>query len=95
MNKFSLGRVVATPGALRALAATGESAADFLTKHQQGDWGVVCKSDQQANEASLKDGSRILSAYLLKDGTKIWVLTEAVGDDGQRASTCILLPEEY
>ena len=41
------------------------------------------------------DGSRILSAFRLKTGVKVWVLTEAVGDDGKRASTCLLLPEEY
>jgi hypothetical protein len=34
--------------------------------------------------------TRILSAYHLKDGTKIWIITEA-----DRSSTCILLPSEY
>jgi hypothetical protein len=28
-------------------------------------------------------------------GVKIWIITEAAGDDGNRASTCILLPDEY
>ncbi len=28
-------------------------------------------------------------------GVKIWVITEAVNDEGNRSSTCILLPEEY
>lgn len=42
------------------------------------------------NERSAADGLRILSAYRLRDGTKIWVITEA-----DRSSTCILLPEEY
>jgi len=41
------------------------------------------------------DRSRILSAYHLKDRTKIYVITEAEGDGGQRESTCILLPDEY
>jgi len=35
-------------------------------------------------------GFRLLSAYHLSDGTKIWVITEA----DQSAKT-ILLPEEY
>lgn len=25
----------------------------------------------------------------------LWVITEAVGDDGLRESTCVLLPDEY
>jgi hypothetical protein len=36
-----------------------------------------------------------MSAYTLTDGTKIWVITEAVGEDGQREATTFLLPEEY
>ena len=51
--------------------------------------------DSRANEEALIDEGRIFSAYLLKDQTRIWVITEAVGDDGKRASTCVLLPEEY
>jgi len=41
------------------------------------------------NSAS-KHGWRLLSAYTLKSGTRIWILTEA-----DRSSTCILMPEEY
>ena len=94
-QKFRLGQVVATPGALEALATAGQSANEFLTRHVQGDWGIVSQEDREANDASLLDGSRILSAYRLNDGTKIWILTEAVGDDDQRAATSILLPEDY
>ena len=94
-QKFRLGQVVATPGALDALENAGQSASEFLTRHVQGDWGLVSQEDREANDASLLDGSRILSAYRLKDQTKIWVLTESVGDDGQRAVTTLLLPEEY
>lgn len=57
--------------------------------------GALYDDDHRANEMSLMDGSRILSSFRLKTGVKVWVLTEAVGDDGKRASTCLLLPEEY
>ena len=87
---FTLGRVVATPGALAALEASGESLSDYLTRHLSGDWGDVDAEDARENELSLKRGWRLLSAYTLKSGTKIWVITEA-----DRSSTCILLPEEY
>jgi hypothetical protein len=89
--RFQLGQVVATPGALRALEGTGQSPDEFLRRHADGDWGTVCQEDKAANDAALKDASRVISSYVLKDGdTKLWVITEA-----DRSSTCLLLPEEY
>lgn len=93
--KFQLSRLLITPGAQQALAATGESPWTFLSQHSCGRWGIVDADDAAANDEALKDGSRLLSAYKLKDGTKIWVITEAVGDNGQREATTILRPEEY
>jgi hypothetical protein len=43
--KFSLGQVVATPGALAALQATGERPLLFLQRHVQGDWGELDPED--------------------------------------------------
>jgi hypothetical protein len=37
--KFHLGMVVASPGALRVLDESEESAFDFLYRHASGDWG--------------------------------------------------------
>lgn len=93
--KLELGEQVATPGALRAIHQSGESLLRLVSRHRCGDWGDLDDEDKQANDAALIDGSRIFSAYKLKSGEKIWVITEAVGDDGKRASTCVLLPDEY
>jgi hypothetical protein len=90
VNRFNPGQVVATPGALAAIGVSGESLFDYLTRHLSGDWGDVNAEDAQENELSLKHSWRLLSAYTLKSGTKIWVITEA-----DRSSTCLLLPEEY
>jgi hypothetical protein len=87
---FSLGQVVATPGALEALAASGQSPADFLRRHVVGDWGDVCSEDAKLNDDALNIGERLLSSYRTKQGVKIWAITEA-----DRSSTCLLLPEEY
>lgn len=96
IGKFHLGRVVATPGALEALSAAGQRSAEFLDRHARGDWGEdLCDEDRRLNDEALRDGSRILSAYSTKTGTNFWIITEACGDDGRRASTCLLLPEEY
>ncbi len=92
---FPLGQVVATPAALEKLRENEQVSIDLLYRHQTGDWGVVDQHDRGANEQALRDGGRIWSAYLLKDGTKVWVITTASGDQGRRESTCILLPEDY
>ncbi len=93
--KFELGKPVATPGCLTALAESGQSTGEFLSRHQAGDWGEVKAEDAAANDAALLDGGRIMSAYRLATGVRIWVISEAVGDDGRREATCMLLPEEY
>ncbi len=87
---FTLGQVVATPGALAALEKAGQQPGDFLARHVSGDWGEVPPEDIKENEFSLKHGFRLLSAYRTSAGDKLWVITEA-----DRSSTCILLPEEY
>jgi hypothetical protein len=93
---FKLGQVLSTPGALEALGQVGQTPWQFLSRHVAGDWGIVDAEDAEANNQSLKDGSRLLSAYILKDGkTKLWVITEAQDDHGNRAATTLLLPDEY
>jgi hypothetical protein len=93
---FKLGQVVATPGALEALEKAQQTPWEFLSRHVAGDWGVVGAEDAEANNLALKDGSRLLSAYILKDGnTKIWVITEAEDDNGNRAASTLLLPADY
>ena len=67
-KKFSLGRIVATPGALHALHEAGQSADEFLARHLCGDWGDLDDEDRSLNDAALVDGSRILSAYQTRKG---------------------------
>ncbi len=88
--KFAVGQVVATPGALAALQESGEEATPYLRRHNGGDWGELSKHDTRENETSLQHSFRLLSAYTLRSGVKIWIITEA-----DRSSTTILLPEEY
>ncbi len=94
-KKFSLGRIVATPGALHALQDAGQSAGEFLARHVCGDWGDLDDEDKSLNDAALIDGSRLLSAYTTRNGVKLWVITVAVNEVGLRYSTCVLLSSEY
>lgn len=88
--KFSLGVIVATPGALRALEISGEEPFSFLYRHASGDWGELDEEDQRENELSLREGFRLVSSYRLRNGGKLWIITEA-----DRSVTTLLLPEEY
>ena len=92
---FDLGQIVGTPGALEALAEAGQSPLEFVARHQAGDWGQLDDEDRALNDESVKDGSRLLSAYHLQNGTKVWVITEAADARGLRLATTILLPSEY
>jgi hypothetical protein len=89
-NALSLGTVVATPGALAALEEARESSLGFLARHASRDWGEIPPEDWEENEFSIKNELRVLSAYTLRNGTKIWIITEA-----DRSLTTILLPDEY
>lgn len=88
--RFALGQVVATPGALDALRETNQTPFEFLSRHVAGDWGEVSAEDSQENEFSVQHGLRILSAYTLTTGVKLWLITEA-----DRSYTTLLLPSEY
>ena len=88
---FELGRVVATPGAIRAMQENNVDAWSLLSRHVNGDWGCVPEEDRLENLRSVEEGYRVMSSYEMNDrGDKLWVITEA-----DRSSTCLLLPEEY
>jgi hypothetical protein len=59
-------------------------------RHQRGDWGDVDEEDQDTNKRALLDGDRLLSAYTLPGGRKIWIITE-----WDRSVTTLLFPEDY
>lgn len=76
-HRFPLGHIVATPGALAAFEDAGDFPSALLDWHAAGDWGELDDHDRRANEWSLEHGLRLLSAYSLSNGTRIWIITEA------------------
>jgi hypothetical protein len=54
------------------------------------DWGDLATEDGAENEFSFTNGLRLLRAYNLEGGTRIWNITEA-----DRLATAVLLPSEY
>jgi hypothetical protein len=84
-----LGKVVATPGALKLLSEMGEDLFGYIARHATGDWGDLCAFDRRQNEIALRDGYRVFSSYDVS-AERVWIITEA-----NRSVTTILLPEEY
>lgn len=92
---FGLGRLLATPASLDVLTKAQCHPAELLQRHQCGDFGELCLSDQQANLDALVSGSRLLSVYRI-NSIRMYVVTEAVNDATQRREcTTTLLPQEY
>jgi hypothetical protein len=55
---FTLGQLVATPGALAAIGVSGDDLYTYLARHQSGDWGEIDDHDRKENQISLELGFR-------------------------------------
>ena len=91
---LSLGTIVITPAAMKAIYKNRKTPLEYLSCHLVGNWGCVPEEDKRLNDLALENGERVQSAYLLPDETKIWIITEAE-IEGVREATTILLPEDY
>ena len=80
---------------IKAIEDAGQDPGFFLDKHAAGDWGEVDAGDKRANEDALVSGDRLLSAYLTLKNVRLWIITEAEDDQGNRAATTLVLPEQY
>lgn len=94
---FTLGKLVATPAALAAIKEEGMTPFAFVARHCKGDWGDdLSEDDRLLNDEAIKDGSRILSAFVLsKTEERLWCITDAEDENGQREVTTLLLSHEY
>lgn len=85
--RFPLGQLVTTANA--SLRLNTEEVLTALRRHACGDWGDLCPEDTLANDSSVQEGGRLLSAYGEGD-RRFWIITES-----DRSVTTILLPEDY
>jgi len=91
---FELGQIVATRAVLAHMDEHAIFPAALLSRHQHGDWGNVDPEDAKANDLAVLSGARVISSFTVAY-VVVWAITESAGDDGKRASTCLLFPEEY
>ena len=64
----------------------------FIRRHFSGDWGDCCEDDKRSNDAALRLGNRLVSAYSIdiESESRLWIITEA-----DRSVTTLLFPSEY
>lgn len=89
MPLFELRTFVATPGALAFCELNEVNPLSLLGRHLSGDYGDLTLEDVAANVLAVQHDLRIFSSYRIGDG-RVWIITE-----GDRSSTCLLLPCEY
>jgi len=53
---FAPGNILATPGVLAAVSASGDSLLDLLIRHLTGDWSEMSEHDRRENELSVERG---------------------------------------
>lgn len=86
---FPLGDIVVTPRVLALLRKYDLHPIKLLARHVHGDWGDASPADIASNRQALNDEGRLLSAYTLASGERLWVITEC-----DRSVTTLLLPDE-
>lgn len=81
-----IGHIYITTNTKRRIARNAYQ--EGLRRHVCGDWGDLESEETRFNDAALKNGGRILSAY--GEGMhRFWIVTES-----DRSITTILLPED-
>jgi len=66
-----LGQIIATPGAMEALARASQRPDEFLLRHASGDWELEAPG-LGGNMNNLKHGFRVMSTYRTKSGDTLW-----------------------
>lgn len=84
---FPLGKVMAT--ALVRQKVCPSCVGYAIRCHSLGNWGEVSEFDAMANEEAVKNGGRILSAFICGGAGRFLVVTEA-----DRSVTTVMLPDE-
>jgi len=84
---FELGQIVTT----RTISESVDpkKVASVIRNHVTGDFGILENEDIDANKEAIKQGDRVLSAYVV-DGSKVYVITE-----WDRSYTTVLFANEY
>lgn len=78
-----------TPSAVAALVHHWITE-QIIARHVVGDFGDLSEENKAINERAIAEGGDILSVYHLRDGTKLYIITDA-----GRMGTTIICADEY
>ena len=79
---------------MEAIEDSGQTPAFFLDRHSAWRLGrSLDKDDAALNDQALVNGERLLSAYRTLKNVRLWIITEAVDDDGKRDLLNDYLPQ--
>lgn len=97
---FDPGRIVMTPGAVKAMRESKQKPSEFILRHIRMDRGELDSRDHRENLSALKTGLRVFNHYKTAQGVELWVISEWVntqegGKPNQRELTTLFLPSEY
>lgn len=73
----------------------------FVDQFKQGDWGDLDEDDWQVNIETIQSpepGGRLMGAYKLFNGERLWIITDGYGNQHLGPDYChttVLAPEEY
>jgi len=87
MMKFQLGRLVITPAVLKV--ASVDDICRAIDRHVCGEWGDVPDLVRITNERSLSHYGHLLSAFQIRNGLELRVLTTS-----DRLTTTVHTPED-
>lgn len=89
-----LGRVVATPRALAAIAESHDDLGEFLNRHSRGDWGSVSTEEALRNDVAAASGGVCRSVFRTGNGIKLCLVTGA-GPEPGTVQTQVMLAVEF
>jgi hypothetical protein len=90
IQRLPLGRVVATPGALKALEEANQNAFEFLDATRLEIGASCVKKTKTRMNFRFGTISESSSPYRTQNDVRIWIITEA-----DRSATTLLVPHEY
>ena len=103
-NREALGLLVFTSTINEWVADRSEVLAAISRKidlFTSGDWGDLDEDDWQCNIDTIQSdepGGRLMGAYKLPDGRRIWIITDGYGNQSLGPDYChttVLSPEDY
>lgn len=89
VNEHVIHEVPFPPGQIVVTRRIADELNSLVIGQLHCDWGDLCEDDWKLNDAAVRHGERLLSAYKAA-GQKVFIITE-----WDRSATTVLFADEY